>query len=204
MLNRHTLAVALGAAVLTAGITLYVRSDDRGDDKRKAAADRPRDPAAEAQSHNAPRGDRPEQKLTAHDRSPAFSPNAYAPVNPALKEQPKQGKLSGFDFARDPLNAPKPFTTFDEVRKTEEAARPKVMADQRKLLEARYDLTPKHAADVTMSRGKPLCLGPTARLAEGTSWDDLAGLAPAEVKKRGTFPYPSLPHPLHTNGGQVF
>jgi cytochrome c peroxidase len=29
-------------------------------------------------------------------------------------------------------------------------------------------------------------------------------MTPEEVKKQGAFPYPSLPHPLHTNGGQVF
>ena len=29
-------------------------------------------------------------------------------------------------------------------------------------------------------------------------------MPPADVKKAGVFPYPSLPHPLHTNGGQVF
>src|SRR5438477_11878322 len=29
-------------------------------------------------------------------------------------------------------------------------------------------------------------------------------MSPAEIKKRVAFPYPSLPHPLHANGGQVF
>src|SRR5262249_44927319 len=51
--------------------------------------------------------------------------------------------------------------------------------------------------------GKPICVGPTAKLANGMSWEELAKLSPEEVKKQGAFPYPSLPHPLHTNGGQV-
>src|SRR5207302_852656 len=83
-----------------------------------------------------------------------------------------------------------------EVMKKESAARSKVTADQRKLLAARYDLTPKRDSKVTMSRGKPLCVGPTARLPEGVTWDKLAAADPAEIRKRNLFPYPSLPHPL--------
>jgi cytochrome c peroxidase len=55
-----------------------------------------------------------------------------------------------------------------------------------------------------MTRGKPLPVGPTARLAEGLDWDALAALKPEEVRQKGAFPYPSLPHPKHTTGGQVF
>ena len=36
------------------------------------------------------------------------------------------------------------------------------------------------------------------------TFEQLAGLAPEEIKERGLFPYPSLPHPLQANGGQVF
>jgi cytochrome c peroxidase len=86
----------------------------------------------------------------------------------------------------------------------EAEAKPKVMADQRKLLEARYDLTPRPDPTVKMARGKPICVGPTARLSEGVTFEALANAAPAEIKQKNQFPYPSLPHPLHTNGGQVF
>jgi cytochrome c peroxidase len=47
-------------------------------------------------------------------------------------------------------------------------------------------------------------VGPTARLASGLSWDSLAKLSPEEIKRRGVFPYPPLPHPKHVTGGQVF
>jgi cytochrome c peroxidase len=86
----------------------------------------------------------------------------------------------------------------------ESANRPAVTAAQRKLLESRYNLVPKLDPQAKMSRGKPLCVGPTARLPEGMTFEALAALAPEEIKARGTFPYPSLPHPLHANGGQVF
>lgn len=165
---------------------------------------RPRDPAAEAQREEPVEAKRPEQQLREHDRSPAFDVTRPAPISAALKSQPNQGRILGFDFARDPLGAPKPFTTFEEVYRKENAARPDVMAAQRKLLEARYNLKAKLDPNVTMTRGKPIPVGPTARLAEGVTWEALAKLSPGEIKKRGVFPYPSLPHPLHANGGQVF
>jgi cytochrome c peroxidase len=84
------------------------------------------------------------------------------------------------------------------------AGKPGVMAAQRALLERRYNLEPKFDAQVKMSRGKSLAVGPTARLAQGMTWERLAALRPDEVKQRDLFPYPSLPHPLHANGGQVF
>ena len=148
--------------------------------------------------------ERPEQKVTEHDRSPAFDITKPAPINEALKTQPKAGRITGFDFARDPLNADKPFTTFEEVMQKESAARPKVTAAQRQLLESRYNLEPRFDQNVTMSRGKPIAVGPTARLQGGMTFAQLAKLSPAEIRSRGVFPYPSLVHPLHTNGGQVF
>jgi cytochrome c peroxidase len=36
------------------------------------------------------------------------------------------------------------------------------------------------------------------------TWDRLASLSPEEIRTQDAFPYPSLPHPLQTNGGQVF
>ena len=83
---------------------------------------RPRDPAAEAKAVRAVPAERPEQQLTEHDRSDAFDPTKPAPISPALQDQPKQGRITGFDFARDPLNADKPFTTFEEVMEKESAA----------------------------------------------------------------------------------
>jgi cytochrome c peroxidase len=164
----------------------------------------PRDPAVDATKAEKVQEDRPEQKITDHDKSAAFDWKAPAPINDSLKSQPNEGRILGFEFSRDPLGAEKPFQTFEEVMKKESEAKPKVMAAQKKLLETRYNLAPKHDPNVKMSRGKPLCVGPTARLAEGTTWDALAGMTPEEIKKNNAFPYPSLPHPLHANGGQVF
>lgn len=179
--------------------------DERNAPPRSAATPaRPRDPIEDAQQVRDVEQGRPEQKRNEHDRSDAFKPGAPAPITKSLQDQPKEGRLTGFDFARDGLNTAEPMTPFDEVMKTESEARPKVMAEQKKLLESRYNLKPKLDPKVTMFRGKPLVVGPTARLPEGTSWDELAKKSPKTIRDEGLFPYPSLPHPLHANGGQVF
>ncbi len=194
-------AVCLGGLFLG---TVLLAGQSSEPEKTKAPAKGQRDAAADAQTQREVKVDRPEQRLTDHDRSSIFDISKPAPLTPALKDQPKQGRITGFDFARDPLNSDKPFTRFSQVMEKESKARPKVMALQRKLLESRYNLKAKLDPSVTMSRGKPLAVGPTARLPKDMTWEQLASLNPAQIKQRGLFPYPSLPHPLHTNGGQVF
>jgi cytochrome c peroxidase len=181
---------------------LTARSDEPTG--KQKAGEKVHDPAAEATGAKQVPAERPEQKRTEHDKSENFDWKKPAPLTPALKGQPKDGRITGFDFARDPLNAPEPFTTFDQIMKAESAAKQKVMDAHKKLLEARYDLAPKSDPKAKMSRGKPVPVGPTAKLVNGMTWEKLAGMSPAEIRKQGAFPYPSLPHPLHANGGQVF
>lgn len=169
-----------------------------------AVAGAPDDVVEDAQTPRQPPLSRPEQKPSPHDRSPIFiAPNAQ-PLSDAFKAQPDEGKVLGFDFSRDSLNAKKPMQTFEEIMKADIGARPKVMSTQRRLLNQRYDLTPRLDPVAKMSRGKPLPVGPTARLARGTSWEKMAEMRPEEIRDRGVFPYPSLPHPKQATGGQVF
>ncbi|GAW29565.1 hypothetical protein [Carboxydocella sp. ULO1] len=95
-------------------------------------------------------------------------------------------------------------SNFKEVMEKEKKEKPEVMARQRKLLEERYNLTGKTTKEVTMSRGKPIPVGPTARLKKGLTWQELAQMSPEEIKKKGLFPYLPLPHPHPANGGMVF
>ena len=162
------------------------------------------DAIEEAQTPRAVPATRPEQQKSAHDRSDVFASTKAKSSSPVLETQPEDGKINGFDFARDPLNAKRPMQTADEITREDIAMRPKVMEAQRRLLESRYDLTPKLDPTATMSRGKPLPVGPTARLKQGLSWERLAAMSPADIKAAGAFPYPTLPHPKHTPGGQVF
>src|SRR5262249_45999797 len=117
-----------------------------------------------------------------------------------------QGRYLGFDAFRDPLGSMKPGTTFEELYRAAVAAKPKVLATQRQLLESRYDLNPKLDPVARMSRGKPLVVGPTARLPKGVDWEALAAMSPAEIRRKNLFPYKALPHPAQGGGlgGQVF
>jgi cytochrome c peroxidase len=164
----------------------------------------PKDAIAEAQKQNGTVSPRVEQRKSEHDRSPEFNAKNADPASPVINTQPKQGRISGFDFYRDPLNADKPGITFEEIRKNESAAKPKVMEAQRKLLESRFTLQPKLDPEAKMSRGKPLPVGPVAKLSQGMTWDKIGAMSPAEIRQQGIFPYAALPHPLQVNGGQVF
>jgi cytochrome c peroxidase len=164
----------------------------------------PRDAVAEAQAP--PRQDgseapappaRPTSDHAGADKPPM-------PVSPALKDQVDQGKVLGFDFSLDPYNAKKPRQTFEEIMAADVEAKPGVMQLQQQLLAKRYNLTPKLDPEAKMSRGKPLPVGPTARLAQGITWERLAEMSPGEIREANAFPYPSLPHPKHATGGQVF
>ncbi len=96
--------------------------------------------------------------------------------------------------------------TFAAVMAKDKADKPAVMARQQKLLEERYDLTPRPDAQLKMTRGKPVQVGPAARLPAGTTWEQLAGMAPDEVRANGRFPkgFLPLPHPKHEAGGMLF
>jgi cytochrome c peroxidase len=164
----------------------------------------PRDAVREAQQPSPTQSKRPEQVKTEHDRSSVFDSPEADPTSPAVAKQPKEGKISGFDFYRDPLNADKPLTNPDDIMQREIANKPSVMQAQRALLQQRYNLEAKLDPEVKMSRGKPLPVGPTARLSSGLTFDKLAQMRPEDIKQQGVFPYPALPHPLQANGGQVF
>jgi cytochrome c peroxidase len=171
---------------------------------KKAAPRQSPDAVLEAQTQHDVQKRRPEQQLSEHDRSKLFlAPNA-PPSSTALKTQPQEGQVLGFDFYRDPLDSKKPMQSADEIKAADKEAKPKVMEAQRELLEKRYNLAPKLDPEVKMSRGKPQPVGPTARLPKDFTWDELAKQTPEQIKKDGTFPYPPLPHPKHATGGQVF
>jgi cytochrome c peroxidase len=169
-----------------------------------AAAPPSSDAVAEAQTPRDVPATRPEQRKTEHDQADIFSGDKAPASSADLKSQPDEGMQKGFDFSRDALGSKKPMQTFDQTMKQDVADKPKVMAAQRKLLEERYNLEPKLDPEAKMSRGKPLPVGPTARLKDGQTFDKLAEMKPEEIKSANAFPYRPLPHPKHATGGQVF
>jgi cytochrome c peroxidase len=199
-------AAGLGFGVVAIAALTHVSSQEPAapaDSKSPKKAVAAFDAIEDAQTPRPVVAIRPEQKKSEHDKGD-FGEDASPPSSPALDQQNDKGRFNGFDFDRDPLGSAKPKTTPDEMMKADIAAKPKVMERQKKLLESRYNLTPKLDPEVKMSRGKPIAVGPTARLKDGMTWEKLAAMSPDEIRKQDLFPYPSLPHPKHMPGGQVF
>lgn len=119
-----------------------------------------------------------------------------------VKAPPERGKTS-YDQISPVLLGEE---SFKKMMADDLANKDKIMARQKKLLEARYDLSAKTDAKVTMSRGKPIPVGPTAKLLNGMTWEKLAQLSPEEIRDKGLLPigYLPLPHPHHEAGGMVF
>ncbi len=95
---------------------------------------------------------------------------------------------------------------FDTIMARMVAAKPELAKKQAELLTTRYDLANRPAKDVTMSRGKPIQEGVRVRLPQGLTWEQLASMAPEQIKQKDVWPagfYP-LPHPNHPEGGMVF
>ncbi len=96
---------------------------------------------------------------------------------------------------------------FETIAKRMEAAKPQIMERQMQLLQERYDLSDRPARGVAMSRGKAVQGGVRARLPDGIkSWQELAAMAPEEIRHKGLWPigFLPLPHPNHPEGGMLF
>ena len=72
--------------------------------------------------------------------------------------------------------------TFASVFTRMKAAKPAIEKKHADLLNERYDLSTRPAAGVPMSRGKPIQAGLRAKLPAGLTWEQLAALAPDQVR----------------------
>src|SRR5439155_10888096 len=82
---------------------------------------------------------------------------------------------------------------------------PKLIADCRAYMNGRYDFNDKPIPGARMSGGKPIMMGPVARLPQSVNvFEELARLRPEEIKSRDLFPYKPLAHPLQTTAHMVF
>lgn len=93
---------------------------------------------------------------------------------------------------------------FDVVRARDKANKASVMAAHQRLLDERYDLRRRVDESVRMTRGKPIPVGPTAKLKRGLTWDQLGSMTPQAIRDQDVFPYLPLPHVSHPVGGMVF
>jgi cytochrome c peroxidase len=96
--------------------------------------------------------------------------------------------------------------TFQKMMAQDKADKPAVMDRQMKLLKDRYDLDVPVDDTVTMTRGKHIAGGPTARPPKEMSWEELAKLSPDDIRTKKLFPlgFLPLPHPKHDAGGMLF
>ena len=93
--------------------------------------------------------------------------------------------------------------TFEQIKAARMAVKSERAKLQNELLNSRYDLSKKTTAEVVMSGGKPIPVGPTAKL-QGTTWNKLDKMAPEQIKEKGVFPYKPLPFADHAEGGMLF
>jgi cytochrome c peroxidase len=93
---------------------------------------------------------------------------------------------------------------FDVVRARDKANKAGVMAAHQRLIEERYDLRRRVDENVRMTRGKPIPVGPTAKLKRNLTWDQLGRMTPDAIRDQDVFPYLPLPHVNHPVGGMVF
>jgi cytochrome c peroxidase len=139
----------------------------------------------------------------------------YQPVGKALVQFPRlgPGEIPPADLYRYGGRGATSFASIDDVKDFQEfyrvqsQAKPLLMEERRRTIARRYDFSGKVMNDATMTRGKPIAAGPVTRLPAGLeSWEALAALSPAEIRKRDLFPegFRPLSHPLHTTGHQLF
>jgi cytochrome c peroxidase len=153
--------------------------------------------------------------------SAAYDPNwdkpypQYQPIDKVLKPCPplKPGELCPQDLwvfggaGRSSFASVDDVENFDDFYRMCVKNKPRVMAARKEHMAQRYNFSGAVTREVTMTRGKPLPVGPVVRLPKGfPSWEELAKLSPAEIRKRNLFPlgFHPLTHPLHSAGHQLF
>jgi cytochrome c peroxidase len=147
-----------------------------------------------------------EPRVLAEDRGAKRQSQEKA--NPAIEDTKKKG-FDGVDFYYDIFGAPPGQDPEENARKVMEkdiADKSKVMDRQKKLLHDRYLLDCKTAPDISMTKGKPQPVGPTAKLKDGMTWEALGQMDAEGIKGKKAFPagFDRLPHVKHDVGGMVF
>lgn len=83
--------------------------------------------------------------------------------------------------------------------------KPVLMKECQAYMDGRYDFHGRPITGAKMSGGKPIMLGPVARLPKGIAYyEELASLTPEEIKRRDLFPFKPLAHPLQSTAHMLF
>jgi hypothetical protein len=122
----------------------------------------------------------------------------YPPVSPGMPN-PAGGLFQFGGGGRKSFSGPDLGMPFAEWMAQMTQQRTAVDRGARAALEARFRLDCLTDPSATMSRGKPLAVGPTARLPAGVgSWEAYAALSPEQIHSGGAFPWTPLDHPLQS------
>lgn len=157
----------------------------------------------------------------ASDTAAAYDPNwdkdypQNQPVGKVLQPCPdlRPGDIPPQDLSVFGGRGKTSFASVDDVVNFEDFMRrcseqkAKVMEERQRYMAQRYQFTGAVSQDVTMTRGKPLPVGPVARLPAGfATWEELGELPHAAIRERNLFPlgFRPLSHPLQTIGHQLF
>ena len=136
-----------------------------------------------------PRRAAPRQQKTPHDLSDIFAPaKAHSflrrdlrPAGPRRHDrirlvQRSDGRHEAGDDVPGGLHVPRGRKAKGDGNAAEAVGEPLQPG-------ARFD------PEAKMSRGKPLVVGPTARLPQRMDWDAIAAMSPADIRHRNIFPY---------------
>lgn len=175
--------------------------------------------SSDAPSSDAGKGD-PRARPMMADSPPAFDPDwnrpyqQFQPLGKVLLPFPRAvpgdivpQELYRYGGAGRTFAAVDDVPTFDEFYEMCVRRKSEVMAARRAYLAKRYEFNGRVLADVTMTRGKPIPVGPVVRLPEGVgSWELLAQVSAQDLYRRDLFPegFRPLSHPLHSTGHQLF
>ena len=124
----RTILYSVAAVTILGGLTLAVVAWPSVDEEKKPSQMKkaaPFDAITDAQTPRSVPVTRPEQKKNKHDQSDIFTEDSSPPSSPALDKQFEKGRMTGFDFSRDPLGAKKPKETPEEIMKADIEAKPK-------------------------------------------------------------------------------
>jgi len=147
----------------------------------------------------------------------ACAPASTETMSNPVREQ--RTTLTDGDYSSPPPNAPPPpaacgdmngggdqHVDFAALMRAKQAEKQVVMDRQAGLLAQRYDLSDTPSPSLRMTRGKPVQVGPRAKLPNGETWDSLAARTPQEIRDADLFPagFLPLPHPKQPEGGMLF
>jgi hypothetical protein len=194
-LMRITLLVILAGVVISAGSQLLAQNQKKSQDqidnddnflRQSRGANSPKDIDVWRQGQES-------SGLRPYPAAPPGTPNPEGPLY-------RYGGGSQSSFGSPDLGMP-----FEQFRAKMEKQRPDVDRAAQQVLASRYNLTCAADPAATMSRGKPLPVGPVARLPKDiSSWEAYAALGADRIREAGAFPYTPLFHPLQSTAHMLF